>query len=347
MAQVVVNEASLSDIAQALRTKLGTNETFKPSQMGDGVRRLPSASSAPVLITKQISANGTYAASGDNADGYSSVEVSVANSYSSSDEGKVVDNGALVSQTSLSITSNDTYDTTKNNEVVVNVANSYSASDEGKVVDNGALVAQTTRNITQNGTYDTTKNDEVVVNVSGGGGGGTSIPSFENSTWFFTKTLNSQKLYSRIGKALDRSNYSIFSESTALISEITFADLATLVSADMFHGIEHYDYVNSDMITALGLVELGRDLANGSSMVLSDSIANYSAIVAQGVYQTQTTSQYNTTIIYHNPQLNTQYWTGMKDRNISYDRYFAFTSNTDVTLSGGSSNRGIILWGMP
>ncbi len=122
MAQVVINEASLSDIAQALRSKLGTNETFKPSQMGDGVRRLPSASSAPVLITKQISANGTYAASGDNADGYSSVEVSVANSYSASDEGKVVDNGALVSQTSRNITDNGTYDTTTNNEVVVSVS---------------------------------------------------------------------------------------------------------------------------------------------------------------------------------------------------------------------------------
>ncbi len=43
MAQVVVTEAYLSDIAQALRSKLGTNETFKPSQMGDGIRRLPNA----------------------------------------------------------------------------------------------------------------------------------------------------------------------------------------------------------------------------------------------------------------------------------------------------------------
>lgn len=189
MAQVVVNEASLSDIAQALRSKLGTNETFKPSQMGDGVRRLPSASSAPVLITKQISANGTYAASGDDADGYSSVEVSVANSYTSSDEGKVVDNGALVSQTSLSITSNNTYDTTKNNEVVVNVANSYSASDEGKVVDSGALVSQTSRNITANGTYDTTTNNEVVVNVSGGGG---NIPIIQEADWKAMTTAQKQ-----------------------------------------------------------------------------------------------------------------------------------------------------------
>lgn len=43
-------------------------------------------------------------------------------SISPSDEGKVVVNGTLVTQTSTTVTANGTYDTTTNDEVVVNVA---------------------------------------------------------------------------------------------------------------------------------------------------------------------------------------------------------------------------------
>ena len=74
------------------------------------------------LITKSISANGTYNASSDSADGYSQVTVAVPNSYSAGDEGKVVSNGALVAQTSDTVTTNDTYDTTLINSLTVNVS---------------------------------------------------------------------------------------------------------------------------------------------------------------------------------------------------------------------------------
>lgn len=73
------------------------------------------------LITKTINENGTYSASSDNADGYSAVTVSVPNTYTQSDEGKVVDNGALVAQTSSSTTSNGTVDTTTISSLTVNV----------------------------------------------------------------------------------------------------------------------------------------------------------------------------------------------------------------------------------
>ncbi|MBO7451521.1 MAG: hypothetical protein J6U54_14240, partial [Clostridiales bacterium] len=116
--------------------------------------------------SKSITQNGTYSAATDNLDGYSSVSVNVPNSYSVSDEGKVVSSGALVSQTSTTKTQNGTYDTTLNDEVVIEVPNSYSVSDEGKVVSSGALVSQTSVTKTQNGTYDTTLNNEVVVNVT-------------------------------------------------------------------------------------------------------------------------------------------------------------------------------------
>ena len=42
--------------------------------------------------------------------------------FTSADEGKVVSNGSLVSQTSATYTANDTYDTTLIDEVTVNVS---------------------------------------------------------------------------------------------------------------------------------------------------------------------------------------------------------------------------------
>lgn len=74
--------------------------------------------------TKSISANGT-----EDVTNYASVNVSVPNSYSASDEGKVVDNGALVAQTSATYTENDTYDTTKINSVTVNVSGGGGGTD--------------------------------------------------------------------------------------------------------------------------------------------------------------------------------------------------------------------------
>ena len=191
-----------------------------------------------VLINKNITQNGTYnAVTDDSADGYREVTVNVPNTYSAGDEGKVVNNGALVSQTSQNISANGTYNTTTNNEVVVNVPtaslisknvsangtynassdsadgyssvvvnvpNTYSAGDEGKVVDNGALASQTSRTITSNGTYDTTKNNEVVVNVSGGGGTSwDDIDSFSNPFSLYQANAISLSNYSFTGYALD------------------------------------------------------------------------------------------------------------------------------------------------
>lgn len=76
----------------------------------------------PVLEPLSVTANGDYTPEA-GVDGFYEVHVSVPNSYSASDEGKVVNNGALVAQTAHSeITENGTYDTTLNNEVTVNVS---------------------------------------------------------------------------------------------------------------------------------------------------------------------------------------------------------------------------------
>ena len=84
----------------------------------------------PTLIEKTITENRTYAAEDDDADGYSSVTANVANSYSQADNGKVVSNQQLVSQTAYptTITENDTYDTTNYNSITVNVSGGGSSS---------------------------------------------------------------------------------------------------------------------------------------------------------------------------------------------------------------------------
>ncbi len=107
-----------------------------------------------------INRNGVY-----NVSRYASALVNVSNSYTEADEGKVVNNGALVNQTSREITANGIFGTTYNNSVSVNVPNSYSEADEGKVVNNGALVNQTSREITANGIFDTTYNNSVNIDV--------------------------------------------------------------------------------------------------------------------------------------------------------------------------------------
>jgi len=66
-----------------------------------------------------VAKNGPYTAPEGTA--YNPVNVNVPNSYASSDEGKVVYNGGLVSQTSVSISSNGHYDTTRIGSVKINV----------------------------------------------------------------------------------------------------------------------------------------------------------------------------------------------------------------------------------
>lgn len=75
----------------------------------------------PVLIEKTITANGTYNAEDDEADGYSSVIADVPNTYTVEDEGKVVYNGTLVAQGSDTVTTNGDVDTTLISNLTVNV----------------------------------------------------------------------------------------------------------------------------------------------------------------------------------------------------------------------------------
>lgn len=99
------------------------------------------------LGTKSITQNGTYNASSDSADGYSSVTVAVPNSYAAGDEGKVVSNGALVAQGSDTVTANGTVDTTLINSLLVNVASPVKTA-------TGTFTGNGTRQVTISSTFE-------------------------------------------------------------------------------------------------------------------------------------------------------------------------------------------------
>lgn len=147
----VISDSLAEDIASAIKTKTGLT-SVKGSDMPDAI--LSISGGGGTLIQKTVTANGTYNASDDSADGYSKVTVNVPAS--------AVDTGTK------NINSNGTHDVIGYASASVNVPNSYAAGDEGKVVQSGALVSQTSQTITENGTYDTTTKNSVTVNVQGG-----------------------------------------------------------------------------------------------------------------------------------------------------------------------------------
>lgn len=76
MANYKVTDTELTSVANAIRTKGGTQAQLEfPTGFVTAIGNIPSGSAT--LITKNITQNGTYNASSDSADGYSSVTVNV------------------------------------------------------------------------------------------------------------------------------------------------------------------------------------------------------------------------------------------------------------------------------
>ena len=80
MSDYKVTDSELTGIANAIRTKGGTSSPLVfPNGFTSAIEAIPTGGGS-TLITKNISANGTYDAEDDDADGYSSVVVNVPSS---------------------------------------------------------------------------------------------------------------------------------------------------------------------------------------------------------------------------------------------------------------------------
>jgi hypothetical protein len=130
--------------------------------MAAAIATIPTGGSA-VIESKNITANGTYTAP-SGVDGYNPVTVNVPNSYSATDEGKVVSNGALVTQGSDSVTQNGTVDTTLINSLTVNVSGGASGTQASIGVSGGVLTSEGVTIISQ----PDIQNDEMAATSSSG-----------------------------------------------------------------------------------------------------------------------------------------------------------------------------------
>lgn len=211
MANVLVENSSLENIADAIRDKLETADTYKPGEMADAIASIPTGS---IINNQNKTAHASTASQEVTADeGYTGLgkvtipavtlsnltaanivkdvrvkigdaddDDRIANVLGTADTGGITPTGTK--QISISSNGVTTHDVTSyaSAEITAAVANTYSAGDEGKVVSNGALVAQTSDTVTQNGTVDTTLINSLTVNVSGGGGGQTATGTINLAT---------------------------------------------------------------------------------------------------------------------------------------------------------------------
>ena len=77
MSDYRVKDTDLESVANAIRTKGGTGASLSfPEGFVSAVQNIPTGGGT-TLIAKSVTENGTYNASSDNADGYSSVSVAV------------------------------------------------------------------------------------------------------------------------------------------------------------------------------------------------------------------------------------------------------------------------------
>lgn len=153
MTNVLVNDLYLGDIADAIRSKLNVQTTYKPSQMANAIESISGGGgSTPVINSLSVTENGTYTAP-TGVDGYSPITVNVPSSSPSLGTKSITENGTY----NASSDSLDGY-----SSVTVNVPQGTTPTGTKQI------------SITQNGTttedVTTYANAEITVNVPTGGG---------------------------------------------------------------------------------------------------------------------------------------------------------------------------------
>lgn len=92
MSKVLVNESSLTGIANAIRGKNGSTTTYKPSEMAAAITAI--SGGGPVIEALDVTSNGTYTAP-DGVDGYSPITVNVPQDGSPPDEAFVLSGNCM------------------------------------------------------------------------------------------------------------------------------------------------------------------------------------------------------------------------------------------------------------
>ena len=152
----IVTKSDMEEVAGAIRTAGGTSASLAwPTGWKNAVAAIPSGSGggSATLVSKNITANGTYDPANDNADGYSSVTVALP----AGTAGTPTATKGAVSNHSISVTPS-----------VTNTAGVIS----GGTVNGTAVTVSASELVsgsetkTTNGTYDVTNLAQLIVNVS-------------------------------------------------------------------------------------------------------------------------------------------------------------------------------------
>lgn len=201
-----------------------------------------------------------------------------------------------------------------------------------------------TKSITENGLVSVKDYEFADVDVAGGGGSGNFPFVDEGYVESVVKvdigkvSAGLETLYANyLHKTMPSIGYSATLDASFIGLDLDeFFESAT---PPLESTAEYQANVSSAMINDCGL-DLLLDASSNSQSTrqIDGNFSDYVAVILNGIYYSDKTSNYNTTMIYVNPVKNKSYWTGMRDRNTSYDCYVTFTSETEVTLSGGQKH---------
>ena len=230
------------------------------------------------LGEKTITANGVYNASSDDLDGYSKVTANVPNTYTASDEGKVVDNGALVSQTSATYTSNDTYDTTKINSITVNVSGGGGTM-QSKSVSYTPTTSAQTDTVTPDSGYDGLSS--VAVSIA-------AMPTGTEGTPTATKGAVSNHSVSVTPSVTNVAGYIAGGTKTGTAVTVSASELVSGTKSITANGS------NQDVV---GYAAVDVAVPNSYSAADEGKVVSSGALVAQASDTVTTNDTYDTTLI--------------------------------------------------
>ena len=178
--------------------------------------------------SKTVTANGTVTAPSGKA--YSPIIVNVPNSYAAGDNGKVVNNGQLVSQTAhAEVTENGPIDTTLNNSVVVNVQGSASSpwtklAEQEFEVSTTSTSETTVGTISAPGIYEIVRAKQKYIYVFARDKAGKRNGHYYGNDWYkLNNTYAGQSVYVKSNGALDYAsvNYGIYADLISSNDTIT------------------------------------------------------------------------------------------------------------------------------